>query len=533
MQKTIRLNLTAAYIPLCVSFSGQQTVVRNVEDTNYVITNAYSGEGADKDLGIPMVIYAENVLPTIQGMQSVSYKVKIPASPSFVLNFDQIIAIRDKGEDRYLFSPAQGINYISKNNIWKAYPFLNKNSGTVTHAYSQQRTFISYARSGIFEYNTILDTFESVIFSGLNADAINGITNANNYVIAWDDTTVYYSSAINPTDFVPSLSSGAGATQVTQVRGKIICCLPTADGFIIYTTANAVSATYTDNIRFPWRFKEIDGSAGINSPEHVSYDANYSGHFAWTESGLMAITKDKANLVFPEITDFITNKLVEEYQGETGLQSHQNQEPLFSSETQEFTTRAFGKNQIEEYHLTTQPHVKVTFIGSRYLAFSYGYRTEWFDWVIVYDFALRRFGKLKIYHADCFHSIPTPGAQLVAKDIFGFLKPDGTVVTVDFSDSATDSAVMLFGRIQHTRGKLLEIQEIELTSVRPLATTIEILPSNDGKNFIPAVIPDRFISERNYTKWHSRVTAVNFTLAIKGTFSAVDLLLQVVVRGTR
>jgi hypothetical protein len=532
MQKEIRLNLTAAYIPLCVSFSGQQTVVRNVEDTNYVITNAYSGEGADKDLGIPMVIYGENILPTIQGMQSISYKQQTqPLGNGQISNFNEAIILRDKNESRTLFCPANGTNYILNNGAWLSFPFPLKNSGMVTHAYSNQRTFIFYANTGAYEYT--INGFSRVTLAGLEVANISGITNANNYLIAWDSKRIYYSSAINPTDFIPSLSSGAGSEFVTKVRGAIVCCLPTADGFIIYTTANAVLATYTDNIRYPWRYKEIEGSAGINKPEHVSYDANYSGHFVWTESGLMMYSQGKASIIFPEITDFISNKLVEEYIGETGKQNHVNEAAVFSSETQDFHSRPYGDNGIVEYHLLNQAHVKLTFVGSRYFAFSYGYRNKHYDWVIVYDFGLRRFGKLKIHHSDCFHSVPTPGSELVPKEIFGFLQPNGAVVLVDFSDMATDGGVLLLGRIQHTRGKLLEVQETELSSSRPSDITLHILPSNDGKNFLPAVLPQEAIKERNYSRWHSRVTVKNCVLAIKGTFNLVDTLLKVVVKGVK
>jgi hypothetical protein len=535
--KTIRLNLTAAYIPLCVSFSGQQTAVRSVEDTNYVITNAYSGEGADKDLGIPMVIYGENILPTIQGMQSVSYKEEVLANqlrPSET-RFDRAIILRDKNETRYLFSPGNGTNLVLKNKTWLEFPFPVRNSGMVTHAYSNQRTFIFYANTAAYEYKLggVNGTFSRVPLKGLEVQNITGITNANNYLIAWDSKRIYYSSAIDPTDFVPSLSSGAGSEFVTKVRGAIVCCLPTSDGFIIYTTANAVLATYTDNIRFPWRYKEIEGSAGINKPEHVSFDANYSGHFVWTESGLMMYLKDKASIIFPEITDFIANKLVEEYIGDTGKQNHQNETAVFASETQDFSSKPYGDNGIVEYHLLNQAHVKVTFLGSRYFAFSYGYRTKYLDWVIVYDFGLRRFGKLKIRHTDCFHSIPTPGSDLVPKDIFGFLQPDGRVVNIDFSDMKQDTGVLLLGRIQHTRGQLLEINSVELSSTRPSDTAIQLLPSNDGKNFMPAEFPQEVIKERNYTRWHSRVTAKNFALVIRGTYSLVDALIDVIVKGKK
>lgn len=531
--RKIRVNITAAYIPFLSRHIGDQTAVRSVEDTNYVITNAYSGEGADKDIGIPLVTYAENVMPAIYGFTSVSYKLQHINRPNY-FGFNQAITLRSSDETRAIFTPAAGENFVNNGSGWQSYSFPAKTVGEASWAYIKQNTYICYKRNGVYTYNFGLNTFTPVTFLGLNTSNVDGITSANSYTIAWNSDTVFWSSAINPADFIPSLSSGAGSQKVLALKGAIVACLPLNDGFIIYTTANAVAARYTQNIRFPWNFTEIPGSAGINRAEEVTHEANYEGHFAWTHSGLQLVTPQGAKNIFPEITDFLTCKRVEEWIGETGMQSHQDVAPLWDSVSQEWETRKFGENHLVEYKLLENPQIKLAFISSRYLAISYGYRIRGqYDYVIVYDFSLKRYGKLKFTHVDCFQYYNPRSYDTNQKENFGFLTKLGAIYTLDFSSVRVDDSVLLFGALRHTRGQDVYLLSADISNIKPNECRISALPSLDMRNYETAFVGSPVLETRDYTCVHFNCIAQTYAIQLKGTFELVNFELTLKLQGRR
>jgi hypothetical protein len=70
-------------------------------------------------------------------------------------------------------------------------------------------------------------------------------------LLAWNETTLYWSSTTDPTDFTPSLATGAGSGGVQNIKGAITIAAPISTGLIVYSNQNAVAAVYSGNARFP------------------------------------------------------------------------------------------------------------------------------------------------------------------------------------------------------------------------------------------------------------------------------------------
>lgn len=530
----VRLNTQTAFIPFLSSMIGSNVLQGSQLDKNYVIRYAYIGRTMqDKDIGIPMPIYAENVLPSTLGIESVAYTQRINGINS--TRFDQLINLKSGTEFNIFYSPAQGLNYINYSGKWIEGPPAETFAGLVTSAYLKLRSFIFYQRNRMLEYDFANKAFKTLAPAGLEINNIDGITSANNALVAWNETTIFWSSFIDPLNFIPSLSSGAGSTNPTQVRGKIVVCVPAPNGFIIYTTANALYATWSNNIRYPWTITEIPGSQGIVSPEHVTYESNYDGHIAWTPSGLFKIQKNGAEQIFTEVTDFLTGHLVEEYIGPTAWQSHQNEAQItFHSESQSWNSALAGPNLLQQYKLTRDPWVKVVLISSRYLLISYGYKEQGiYDWVIVHDFTLARFGKLKIRHVDAFAYVPQPGEATQVKDSIGFLAQDGAISVVDFAHPSNGEGILLYGKIGVSLDAWLTLYGVSIQTIRDALPALTVYPSYDGTNLEPPQIPELVLDTKNKKAWQTRITGLNLALLLSGSFSLSAVDVEFDISGSR
>jgi hypothetical protein len=82
----------------------------------------------------------------------------------------------------------------------------------------------------------------AVTLTGLVAADILGVVGVSGYLIAWTKSVIAWSSLLSPTDFTPSLATGAGGGSVQGARGDIVVCLAHTVGFVVYTNQNAVAA---------------------------------------------------------------------------------------------------------------------------------------------------------------------------------------------------------------------------------------------------------------------------------------------------
>ena len=513
-----------------------RSIILPQHDMNYVRNQVFAGGDQDKDIGVPQIFYCHNVMPTEQGYQSVGYN-QVIAPVVGAKDFDQAIPLSDFNGNKYLYVPAAGKNYIfdAPNLVWANYSaILNlPNNVLTTTAFVQGVQYIYYANNGCYMYNNTTKNFDAVALTGLIAANIIGIVGANGYLLAWDiNGILYWSSATTPTDFIPSLVTGASSGNITDLKGRVVVVLPANNGIIIYATGNAVGGTFTGNLRFPFNLKEIPGSGGLRDKEHVSYESNLEEHYALTTAGLQQLTKTSCKTLHSEVADFLTNRVFEDY----------------NDITQIFTTT----------YLTGDLKIKVAIISARYFVISYGISI--FTHALIYDLVQKKWGKLRITHVDCFQynypnlygsvtydmllSLGTTYddlADTMYQDLdsavasaerprrnIGFLQLDGTVQVLSFDLGALNhSAVFLLGRYQFARQDYMQLLGFEIENIDQNSNFAAfVLPSYDGKNFSTPVVPYLNNGAGLLREYRCRVTAVNHCLLFVGTFNFCSTLLR-------
>ena len=152
-----RLNTTQAFIPLLSSQIGENVLRAKEEDKNFVVRYKYVGESIDKDIGIPCFVFGQNVMPTLQGISSVGYLMRLP---EFIdvrsTAWDDVLVLQLGHENKVLFCPAQGKNLVSRNNSWVKTRDLISLPGICTSGFASLRTFLFYQRQELFEFDPAL-----------------------------------------------------------------------------------------------------------------------------------------------------------------------------------------------------------------------------------------------------------------------------------------------------------------------------------------------------------------------------------------
>lgn len=542
-RQTFRANLGSADFPLISDHYGQ-TVVVGKQDIHYIRPNSFSGSLADKNIGIPQIIFAENVMPFANGYQSISYTMPIAAGA--FTDADKAMYLKDASEAKTLFVPAGGQCRIYNSNTatWGSDPKTVPAGSFCSIAYLKGRTFVHFSEGTDF-YEWDGSALPAATVSGLTPANILGIVSANSYLIAWDGDTIYWSSTLDPLDFVPSLSTGAGSEKPLGLRGQIKYCKPSVDGFIIYCESGAHYARYSNNIRFPWNFSPIPGSSGVRGDDTICDEVHETKTYLYGSDGLMSIDRTKAQLVFPTVTEFLAGiKRLEQYNSVTKV--------------------------IETIEYTGALLVKLAFLGKRWLVISYGIND--YTHALIYDVILERWGKVKITHVDAFEffgsggtggsfvgvawqDVPTDwnaqaafawnefgpvlatgaGDETMPYKSIAFLKNNGEVHVVDFAHTSNNAdAVLYLGRFQFIRDRLVTLQDVRCEEVGPnTSDKMDILTSYDGTNIDKVTEPMLVQNKGRLRVWQSRVTGYNHILRFKNNFRLNTVALRVMLNGSR
>lgn len=541
--------LAAASFPM-VSTLQPRTVVNPQLDINVRSPRSFDNPASQTDYSIPQVCYCENVAPTAEGMQSVGFNQVIAPFPA-ATDFDQAIILRDADEINFVFSPAGGKNYLysGTTGAWVTLAATASAAGrAVSRAYVNGRTFICYSQIGIFEYDSATGLLNQLVLTGLLDTEVRGIGSSSNYLLAFTELTVHWSSLVDPVDFVPDLTTGAGFAIPQDVKARITAVLGIAGGYIVYTARNAVAAVYTNNARAPFTFKEVSNAGGIFTYEQVTSEQNSGPHYAWTTGGLQKITIQGAEPISGEVNDFIAGRLWESY---------------------DFTTHALTQH----FSSMSEFPVKLAYISSRWLVISYQTVDGGvgFNYALLYDTTLRRWGKLKLDHMDCFfYPYPQAVTALNYSDLFstdyslllstdyedfttspapdplsklsvGFLQRDGTVLvaSMDYNKSEEQAGVIVFGKFQLVRGSVMTLQQLDLEGTYEsgipggTTTTPFVQASLDGFTPEAAVPLVRLRGTGKVAKYAKRISGTNFSITIEGTFAFTSYLMEVTQDGDR
>ena len=430
-QQSYRANLSAARFPLLAENFGRSVIVNNK---------------LDSELSAPQIYYCHNVMPSSVGMQSVGFKQLIAETDPAEDQFSTVFELRDASENRAFFTHTlDGRNFIS---LYPYYGWINttaipaavSSSIVVTTARCQGETYIYFSGVGCYKYVFSSNSLVAVTLTSLTAANILGITAAYGYMLAWTATTVAWSSTLDPADFTPSSITGAGSGKITAAAGKIVTCASSAQGFSVFTTNNTIAATYTGNSTYPFNLPEAAGSGGVLSLDHVTFASNASNTYAYTTNGLQVVGSGRMEIVYPEITDFISGKRFED----------------FDAVTNTFTRTALTSSM--------QRHVRL--ISDRYLVISYGVST--LTHALILDTSTQRMGKIKLDHVDCFQWNPlSPTVIETPRESIAFLGKDGSVRVIDFDVSSdTNTGVVICGKFCAVRGNFLSLDHITVETVR-------------------------------------------------------------------
>lgn len=306
---------------------------------------------------------------------------------------------------------------------------------------------------------------------------------------------VFWSSVIDETDFTPSLITGAGGGEVQGLVGTVVTCTPHTKGFIVYGTGNIVAATYSGNARFPFDAQPIVGSGGITDASLVTVDANTSGHFAYTTSGIQSVNLGSSTVVLTDVTDFVSGKLFEDWDD---------------------TIQQFVQTE-----LTSTMQKRLAIVANRYLIISYGINS--LTHALVYDNVTTRMGKLRIPHVQCFELYPAVlGVTEISRQSIAFLQADGTIQSVNFDTRYVGSdGFLLLGKYQYVRARTLILDEVWIENIYDYTKfSLTAFVALYGKTYssLPVLTVDPGSANSKQGHYKDRIEGENISLCLQGQF---------------
>lgn len=508
-----RGNLKATSFPFLSELFGRSVIMKG-PDQNY-IGGLAAKESLDSAIGVPQIYYCHNVVPIDNGYKSVGYtQYAPPLFPSTAeLGKQQVVPIRDdQGNAAQIASDASGNVFVMErgSTSWitpAGAPIVP--GRRITAAYVSGITYIYFSGYGCYVYDWGTTALIPVVLSGITATDILGIVGNAGYLLAYSSNALVWSSTIDPTDFVPSLTTGAGGGSVESINGNIVTVEEVYGGIIVFADRNAVAGIYSGNARYPYQFSAITGSGGLTSPFHTAQDTGSGAIYAYTTSGLQLLNLKTASAVFPEATDFLSGSLLED----------------FNEVTNEFVTQLANGQELLK---------RVAFIAGRYLLISYG--SNELTHCLFYDSAYKQFGRLKVTHTDCFEfsNFPVGTAEIPKKSI-AFVTATGEIKVLNTDiESQNSSGVLMLGKFQYVRSRLITMQSAEIENINPGSTfTLLMFPSLDGKTLEAAVEGFLARSVGKTRKYNFHKTGINHTFCWKGNFTAVSIMLTFTVNGAR
>lgn len=520
---TFRGNLNTAQIPADPLLFGRSIVVRD-RDQNYS-PNVASRTDKDKDAGIPQVMYVSNALPTESGFRSVAYfgsQERCPGVPylAFPVRSTAENATFVHTEDWNLFR----LRKPEDPEYTPEFAPMGNFPGVVTYAHVAGVTYIFFAGHGCYTYDFSTNSLVPETLSGLDATQILGITATGGYLLAWSADAIAWSSLVDPTDFVPSLDTGAGGGSVEGAKGALTVCVSNSFGVYIFTEANCVSAQLSNNARYPFNFREIVGSSGIQSVQEVSYEGNNNTAYAFTSAGFQQISHNGAKTIW---TDLYENAL----------------------NTPKWTEATVLKKALAGEKLDGKiKEAKVVSITSRYVCISVRHRTlSHYTHCWVYDTSLDRWGMLLVDHLEVFED--------EQYDI-GIITADGRYLVVDSPFSQHEYRAesifpyLALGRYQYSRARqtVMQFVDIENTYAQDLYDEYDhkyaedvfpqvyLLASQNGKygSFVEMTrIPMTQDPDDESIRYARTASGINHTLLLKGHFELNSIVITVSQGGAR
>lgn len=495
----------------------QQVTTLNLRGYNFPLLSSGIGSSAALNGKLdltehkpkPQLVYCENLLPTKEGYRSVTYKDIAPAANNPVsADFGEVYNVASSDGKLGWFAQAGGTNQLWQGTAWKGTGVFGAGLKT-SHANITGQSYICYAFNTIKRVNLTAETLtantdpgDTIV--GITVAEIKGIVASGNYLIAYGEDKVSWSSPADPMDFTPSLVTGAGTATPSDLKGQIVECVQITNGFIIYTTKNAVSAIASGNTEYPWIFRHIAGSTGLRPTEDAVTDDIADSNIAWTVDGFKEISVKGTVPILPEIADFVAAHLMETYDAGTGL----------------LTVTELAADLILQVHRTT----------GRYLIISYGITTM--THALIFDTALKRWGKLVVPNVEV-ASLPASHAD--AHNAICFIAPDGAVKQLLNNATATDAeGVAIFGRFTVTDTSVVTLQEVIVESPKPAdIMELGVGVSYKGGLTQEALVKPAAVLDGTVRNYPMRLTGAAHYLHFNGMLNLTSLVVKSTQAGVR
>ena len=509
---TYRANLSTPTCPVDPLTFGRTVIVKS-QDQNYA-PNLVSKLDADKDAGIPQVYYMANVLPTEQGYRSVGFTKTLeqcPGTPYFAF------PVRTTADTATLVHTREGYLYELVPTGSPQFRYVGKYEGFLTYATVSGTTYLNVAGVGAYSYDFSTNSLVPVVLAGLDPLFTLGIAGVGGYLLAWSADAIAWSSLTDATDFVPSLDTGAGGGSVEGARGAITYCVPNSAGVFIFTAENCVTATLSNNARYPFNFKETVGSSGITDIQAVSFEGNQNTAYAFTTAGFQQISQTTAKPVWADLTD----------SGDCAA--------------------VWDENSIIDNSIGVKRGItgaKLTVVGARYICASIQngtisvegtqypkYRDIW-----IYDLALLRWGRIVRDHLEVFSN---------ADNKIAIVDLEGRVVVADNSNAPAEAygveraaGTVVLGKYQYSRARLLTLQSVIFDNLHPVNIVDPLTGVPLGQDF-PKVYCLAYggtweeLTRVDASTYHTRTTAMNHSIMLRGNFNLNTVLLNFNNNGAR
>ena len=351
--------------------------------------------------------------------------------------------------------------------------------------------------------------------------SILGICGSSGYLIAYSSDTIYWSSLTTPTDFQSSLITGAGSAVPDGLTSDIHRCIPITKGFIIYTGAEIISATYTGNSKFPWKFTLVSATSGVDSlqctDDYISYDNDQSYHLvSCTDGNIRQVTLTDSEIVLAEVSDHL-KQYSEDYE---------------VNDTALFTDNSVGFMQSNYVNQSgVLPTVAEAF--NRYIIINGKY---------IFDKELKRYGRFsptnpltelpyQFRGLMCFSNI-----LLYFKNTPDSVSTKETLYKLDLNAPSADSLVIL-GKFQYVRARNISLQGLEFESLMnsPAVTLqppeVRVISSMDGQTFSKITTPYTKSMSPFLQSYLIDVEAKNVCIAIRGSLNLSSVLLTYTLGG--
>jgi hypothetical protein len=542
-----RANLSASVFPMTLAKAGTSVILPGV-DQNFDRRVDAPGDTQRGSVGIPQALYLENVLPTPEGFQSVAFNLSTASFPSIPGNPNVVGIKAVYVEASYRTGPGFPVTVFTREIIftnstavyYETSPgiYTYQDIGIIPSSASSIHVAVAGASTYIFVNSTSAVRVYELILTGTPlADVTNSIiwppnpslpagnrtsiaVGAYNYLIIVSGKSVYWTLT---KDFTPSLVTGSGNTVVNALKSNATFLRSHQNGFYIFSAANVVFAEYTGNSRYPWKFREVANSGGYTFQHQVSESQQDVISYGITNEGIVqGINPAQAENIAPEVSDFLER-------------------------TTRIEIRQGGNNPTFPENFTLDYKMKCTglyYVLNRYIIVAYEYLPRnaspetLASQAIVYDTLLKRYGKFN----QAFNNIlDTP------RGVKFFNFSGRTVSTLEFAFQLTNSPALshsgwiMLGKFQHERGNFISLEEIYVEASPVNANGFRnfqllILPTLDGKTFLPAVVPYQVPPAANNTKnlkYLCHVTCQNFAILINGAFDLNTLELTYHVEGDR